>query len=245
VFCYAFLRVCRHPCCLFYCLLVSFSASVHTYSRLNASGVVGLLTMLWARRPGFRFPVGTRYFPLLEVARPAPGATQTPFRRVPGFFRRGFRLGRNVNLSPPSSPDVENEWSFTSSSPIHLHNIFTFTCFRVYVVYLFFVSSSIFLFVSSVLYFLLHYVIRSVCPLPEPNPVSRHLNSLSETNRQTDRQTDRQTGKTDRWSACSILRLMGAEFLDGGLLWQQALSTLSTLSTFAGQGTTLNVFVGR
>lgn len=42
----------------------------------------------------------------------------------PGFFP-GVKQGpgRKFDHSPPSSADIKNEWSFTSTSPIGLHGI--------------------------------------------------------------------------------------------------------------------------
>jgi len=45
------------------------------------------------------------------------------FQWVTTSFPGVKRPGREVNQSPPSIPEVKNEWSCTSSSLIHLHDL--------------------------------------------------------------------------------------------------------------------------
>ena len=55
--------------------------------------------------------------------RPALGPTQPSIQWVSGFFPGVKRPGREVNHSPPSSVEVNNEWSSTSTTPVCLHGI--------------------------------------------------------------------------------------------------------------------------
>jgi len=50
------------------------------------------------------------------VSRTALRPTQTPIQWVPGFLSLGIkRPGREVGHSPPSSAEVKNAWSYTST----------------------------------------------------------------------------------------------------------------------------------
>jgi hypothetical protein len=62
-------------------------------------------------RSGFDPRRGQRIFPLASVSRPALGPTQPPVQWVPGVLSPGLkgRPGRDADLSPPSSAEVENE----------------------------------------------------------------------------------------------------------------------------------------
>jgi hypothetical protein len=43
---------------------------------------------------------------------------------VPGALSVGVkRPGREANHSPPSSSEVKNEWSYTSTPPVRLHGV--------------------------------------------------------------------------------------------------------------------------
>jgi hypothetical protein len=72
---------------------------------------------------------------LNTVFRPALEPTQLPIQWVSGVLSLGVnRPEREVDHSPPSSADVKNAWSYTSTLPIRLHGVvltyrdnFTFT----------------------------------------------------------------------------------------------------------------------
>jgi hypothetical protein len=52
------------------------------------------------------------------------GPTQPPIQWVLGTLSLGAkRPGREADPSPPSSAEVKNAWSYTSSPPIHLHSV--------------------------------------------------------------------------------------------------------------------------
>jgi len=72
---------------------------------------------------GFKTQQGQDIFLLSTPSRPLLGPTRPPVQYVQCFFfpNRVKRPGRNVNHSPPSSEEVKNDRSYTSSSPICLH----------------------------------------------------------------------------------------------------------------------------
>jgi hypothetical protein len=54
--------------------------------------------------------------------RPALGPTQSPIQWVTGALSLGVKLPRReADHSPPSSAEVRNAWSYTSTSAICLH----------------------------------------------------------------------------------------------------------------------------
>jgi hypothetical protein len=58
------------------------------------------------------------------TARPALRPTQPPLQWVPGALSpEGRRPGRETDHSPPSSAEVKNEWSYTSTPRIRLHGV--------------------------------------------------------------------------------------------------------------------------
>jgi hypothetical protein len=59
------------------------------------------------------------------------GTPSLIFSGYPGSTKGVKWLGHDVNHSPPSSPEVKNEWSYTFAPPLYLHgmdrdNFFTF-----------------------------------------------------------------------------------------------------------------------
>jgi hypothetical protein len=71
-----------------------------------------------------RFPAGLGIFLFITVSRTALGPTQPPIQCVSGALSLGVkRPGREADHSPPSSADVKNAWSYTSTHPIRLHGV--------------------------------------------------------------------------------------------------------------------------
>jgi hypothetical protein len=67
---------------------------------------------------------GLGIFLFTTASRPALGPTQPPIQWVLGSLSlRVKRPGREANHSPPSSAEVKNAWSYTSTSPISLHGV--------------------------------------------------------------------------------------------------------------------------
>jgi hypothetical protein len=59
---------------------------------------------------------------LFTASRTALGPTQPPIQWVPGAPSLGVkRQRREADHSPPSSAQVRNEWSYTSTPAIRLH----------------------------------------------------------------------------------------------------------------------------
>jgi hypothetical protein len=66
---------------------------------------------------GFDFWQGLGIFLFITMSRMALGPTQSPIQWVLGVKQ----LGCEVDHSPPSSAEVKNAWSYTSTPPIRLH----------------------------------------------------------------------------------------------------------------------------
>jgi hypothetical protein len=66
---------------------------------------------------GFESQQGLRIFLFTTASRPALGPTQPPIQWVPGALSLGVkRSGREADHSPPSSAEVKNAWSYTSTA---------------------------------------------------------------------------------------------------------------------------------
>jgi hypothetical protein len=73
---------------------------------------------------GVRFPAGVGILLFDTVSRPVLGPKQLPFQSVPGALSLGVkRPGREADHARPSSAEVKNAWSYTSTSPIRLHGV--------------------------------------------------------------------------------------------------------------------------
>jgi len=58
------------------------------------------------------------------MSRLALGPTQLPIQWGPGALSTGVKQpGHEADHSPPSSADIENMWSYTSTPPILLHGM--------------------------------------------------------------------------------------------------------------------------
>jgi hypothetical protein len=63
------------------------------------------------------------FFLFSKTSIPAVESSQRHIQWLPGFFPGVKRQGREVQHSPASSTDVENEWSYTSPSPVCFHGV--------------------------------------------------------------------------------------------------------------------------
>jgi len=65
------------------------------------------------------------FFPLATASRQALGLTQPPIQLVPGAFSSEVkRPGREADHSPPSTAEIKNSWSDTSSTPpVRVHGM--------------------------------------------------------------------------------------------------------------------------
>jgi hypothetical protein len=73
---------------------------------------------------GFDSRRGLGIFLFTTASRTALGPTQPPIEWVPGALSLGVkRPGREADHSPPSSAEVKNSWSYTSTPPIRLQGV--------------------------------------------------------------------------------------------------------------------------
>jgi hypothetical protein len=76
------------------------------------------------RCPRARLPAGTGNFSLHHHVQNGSGAHPASYPiGTAGSFPGGKRLGREANHSPPSSAEVENAWSYTSTILISFHGV--------------------------------------------------------------------------------------------------------------------------
>jgi len=74
---------------------------------------------------GVRFPQwGLGIFLFDTASGPPLGPTQPPIQWVSGAISLGVKPpGSEADHSPPSSAEVKNAWSYTSTSPIRFHGV--------------------------------------------------------------------------------------------------------------------------
>jgi hypothetical protein len=85
---------------------------------------VSIVTRLWAGRSGARIPIRARYFLFTKTCRLALRVHLASYWTGSGvFFPAVKRPGNVFDHSPPSSAEVKNEWSYTSTSPPCLHSV--------------------------------------------------------------------------------------------------------------------------
>jgi hypothetical protein len=91
------------------------SVTFNPIKRDHASSVT-IVTDLRVERPGFDSRQGYRISIILTESRPGLGPTQLPIRWILGAIFPGVtRPGREADDSPPSSAEVKNVWSYTST----------------------------------------------------------------------------------------------------------------------------------
>jgi hypothetical protein len=68
--------------------------------------------------------MNTTTCPILMDAKDTVKFSQSPIQSVPGALSLEIkRQGREADQSPPSSTEVKNTWSYTSTPPIPLHGV--------------------------------------------------------------------------------------------------------------------------
>jgi hypothetical protein len=73
---------------------------------------------------GVRVPAGAGNFSLLHRLQNGSGATRALIQWVPRDLPLGVKLpGLGADHSPPSSAEIRNAWSYTSTPPIHLNGV--------------------------------------------------------------------------------------------------------------------------
>ena len=92
-------------------------------------------TYLHSLRPGtsvIRIPVGSRLFSPLQNVENCSRVHAALVLCVPTFFLWVNRPWHEANHSLPSRAEIKNEWSYTSTPPVCLHELTeencTFTC---------------------------------------------------------------------------------------------------------------------
>jgi hypothetical protein len=71
-----------------------------------------------------RFSAGLGIFPFTTASRTALRPTHPPIQWVPGALSVGVKQpGREADHSLPSSAEIKNAWSYTSTLPIRLHGV--------------------------------------------------------------------------------------------------------------------------
>jgi hypothetical protein len=84
----------------------------------NRDSSVSIATRLRTGRPGFDSRQRLAIFLLTTASRPVLEPTQPPIQWVPWALSLGVkRLGREADNLPPSSAEVKNAWSYTSTLP--------------------------------------------------------------------------------------------------------------------------------
>jgi hypothetical protein len=77
-----------------------------------------------AGRSRVRIPVRARDFPLPQNVQTGPGAHSASYSVDTRLLSRWVnRPGRKLGHSRPSSAEVKNEWSYTSTPPLRLHGV--------------------------------------------------------------------------------------------------------------------------
>jgi hypothetical protein len=90
-------------------LVIKYNAELST--------VISISTRIRAGRPEFDYRQRQGYFLFATACRPTLGPTLIPIQWVAGVKR----LECEADHSPPSSAEVNNAWSYTSSDPLPLH----------------------------------------------------------------------------------------------------------------------------
>jgi hypothetical protein len=106
-------------------LCVYLTVSYKLSKSRNSS--VGIVTELRAGRSGFKGSIPGRdweFFssaPCLDLSEAHPASY--PVGKLGALSPGVERPGREADHSPPSSADVKNSWSCTSTPPIRLHGV--------------------------------------------------------------------------------------------------------------------------
>jgi hypothetical protein len=132
---YPSVHVCRSSCCY-----SSRSASLHVFHDFSLTSVkrqkvrhippLHQYIIKWCLDTGRALHLhlicsipggGWEFF---SSSRPALGPIQPPVQWVPGALSLGVkRPGHEADHSPPSSAEVKNAWSYTSTLPIRIHGV--------------------------------------------------------------------------------------------------------------------------
>jgi hypothetical protein len=86
----------------------------------NRDNSVNIVTRLRTGCPGFDFQKGRGLFLFATASRTDLGPIQPPIMGTAAISPRVKRPGREADHSPPSSAEVKNAWSYTSTPPLRL-----------------------------------------------------------------------------------------------------------------------------
>ena len=93
-----------------------------TVIKRSPNRVMGIVTRLRAGRSRFRIQMAAREFSPLQNVQTVSGAQPASCLMTTGLLPREIkRSGHKINLSPPSSAKVTNQWSYTSTPHLCLH----------------------------------------------------------------------------------------------------------------------------
>jgi hypothetical protein len=98
-----------------------FLSSTHRYLKWSLPFISRDSTVLWRWAKGWMIAGssserGWEFFFFTTASRQALGPTQPPIQWVPGVISLAIKLpGREADQSPPSSAEVKNAWSYTST----------------------------------------------------------------------------------------------------------------------------------
>jgi hypothetical protein len=89
----------------------------YTYQNMGARIVQSVKFLATGWTTGVQFPTGAENFFLRQrVQRPALRSTQPPIQWVPAVLPTGVKQpGCEADDSPPSSAEVKNAWSYSST----------------------------------------------------------------------------------------------------------------------------------
>jgi hypothetical protein len=109
-------------CCLHNCVIKTCIRKVE--KSCDSSVGIALGYELDDRGSRVRFPVGAGNLSLHHHVQNGSGAhTASYLMGTRGSFSGVKRPGREADYSPPSSAEVKNEWSYTSTAPVRLHGV--------------------------------------------------------------------------------------------------------------------------
>jgi hypothetical protein len=124
---YVYMYLCMYVCiylfiylCIYVCTYVYLSIPVKVALRVTDCSLTPMLYMSpWGR---YRYGI---YFSSFKFVHAVLRLTQPSIQWVPNFSPQRVKLpGREVCNSRPSNAEVRNEWSYTSTPPIHHYGVY-------------------------------------------------------------------------------------------------------------------------
>jgi hypothetical protein len=94
----------------------------YIFCKQSRDSSVSIVTMLRAGGSGVVIPAEARQFSVSQNVRPTLGPSQPHCQWVQGFLPTVKRSGRDADHLLSSTAEVKNEWKYTSTPPICLHD---------------------------------------------------------------------------------------------------------------------------